>query len=151
MKTYTTPITKLEPNQIFVFGANTQGRHGKGSAFWAYKHAGAIRGKGYGTQGQSFGIVTKDLHKMVHPSIESWKIISQINDLYIYARKHPELQFMVAYSTAPNLNGYTPQEMANMFAHPNMPHNMVFEEEFSKLIPIYKPQNTPVYEFNSYR
>ncbi len=29
LKTYKGKITKLEPNQIFVFGSNPQGRHGK--------------------------------------------------------------------------------------------------------------------------
>lgn len=32
MKTYTGYIEELNPNQIFVFGSNTQGRHGAGTA-----------------------------------------------------------------------------------------------------------------------
>jgi hypothetical protein len=34
-KTYSGMITELEPNQVFVFGSNTQGRHGKGAALMA--------------------------------------------------------------------------------------------------------------------
>ena len=30
MKTYKGEATKLKPNQIFVFGSNTEGRHGRG-------------------------------------------------------------------------------------------------------------------------
>lgn len=39
MKTYKYPVTQLAPNQIFVFGSNTQGRHGKGAALWAMEFA----------------------------------------------------------------------------------------------------------------
>ena len=37
-------ITQLEPNQIFVFGSNTQGRHGKGAALTAKNKFGAVYG-----------------------------------------------------------------------------------------------------------
>ena len=44
-KTYTGMIDKLNENQIFVFGSNTEGRHGKGSALKAKNNFGAIYGK----------------------------------------------------------------------------------------------------------
>jgi hypothetical protein len=43
-KTYSGMITELEPNQIFVFGSNTQGRHGKGAALMARYKFGAVYG-----------------------------------------------------------------------------------------------------------
>ena len=46
--------------QIFVFGSNLAGRHGKGAALWARKHHGAIYGQGEGLQGTSYAIPTKD-------------------------------------------------------------------------------------------
>ncbi len=135
MKTYKYPIEKLEPHQIFVFGSNTEGRHGKGAALWARKYAGAIYGKPEGLQGQSYAIVTKDLTKSTHPSIDMMQIIHQIGKLYLEAELNPEKEYLIAYSVRPNLNGYTVQQMAEMFSiHQEIPENIVFEEEFSKLI-----------------
>lgn len=37
-----TEITKDKKSQIFVFGSNLAGRHGKGAALYAYQHHGAI-------------------------------------------------------------------------------------------------------------
>ena len=45
---------------IFVFGSNTAGRHGLGAAKVALSRFGALYGQGYGLQGNSFGIPTKD-------------------------------------------------------------------------------------------
>lgn len=46
--------------RIFVFGSNMAGRHGAGSAKEALKNHGAIYGQGFGFQGNSFAIPTKD-------------------------------------------------------------------------------------------
>lgn len=136
MKTYVGLIVKLQPNQIFVFGSNTQGIHGAGAAKFALKNCGAVLGIPRGRQGQAYAVVTKDLTKDVHPSVSQEEIIAQIKDLYEYARQNPELEFLVAYTASgTNLNYYTNQQMADMFsAAGNIPDNMVFEREFSELI-----------------
>lgn len=149
MKTYKYPIVKLEENQIFVFGSNTQGRHGKGASKWALENAGAIYGQPFHIQGRSFGIITKDLTKKVHPSIYEGEIMMQIIDLYTYAINNSDKEFLVAYrGTGTNLNGYTPKDMARFFREcfdlpfvklfdnipEGIPKNIVFEEEFSKLV-----------------
>jgi len=134
MKTYKGNILKLKPNQIFVFGSNTQGRHGKGAALKAKERFGAIYGQAYGLQGQSYAIVTKDLTTYKHPSISSEHIINQIKKLYLFAEENRNLEFLVAYSgTKINLNGYSNQEMFDMFFTLEPPKNIVFEYEFSKL------------------
>lgn len=51
-------ITKLAPDEIFVFGSNLAGRHGGGAALTAMQHFGAEWGKGEGIQGQSYAIPT---------------------------------------------------------------------------------------------
>lgn len=133
--TYKGLITRLEPNEIFVFGSNTQGRHGKGAALTALQKFGAIYGQAKGLQGQSYAIVTKDLTKSVNPSISKEDIISQLSDLMSFANSRRDLIFYVAYSaTGINLNGYTNQAMADMFKYFEIPTNIVFEEGFSKLI-----------------
>lgn len=143
-KTYLGKIKELPPNHIFVFGSNTQGRHGAGSALFALQKCGAIYGQARGKQGQSYAIVTKDLTKRKHPSIQRSHILEQIVELFMYAWASPHLTFMVAYSgTGVNLNGYTPQEMASMFAEANsikhpMPDNIMFEFNFFQLIKNYR-------------
>lgn len=140
MKTYKGLVTKIGLNQIFVFGSNTQGRHGGGAALWARQHAGAVYGVPKGVQGHSYGIITKDLTKTVHPSVRTSYIISQIEDLYALAQQTiRELEYVVSYSgTGINRNAYTPEEMAKMFYMASydagIPPNMIFEEQFAKLI-----------------
>lgn len=134
-KTYSGMITELEPNQVFVFGSNTQGRHGKGAALIARNKFGAVYGQSEGPQGQSYAIITKDLTSSIQPSRTKEQIIEQIQKLYEYARKNPDKEFLVAYSgTGTNLNYYSNQDMAQMFAVNPIPGNIVFEENFSKLV-----------------
>lgn len=134
VKTYSGIITELPDNGIFVYGANTEGRHGAGAAKVAKEKFGARYGK-VGYYGRSYGIVTKDLRVDKHPSIDRDTIVRQIGGLYHTARRHPELAFYIAYSgTGKNLNYYTNEEMASMFAVYEIPENIVFEEEFAKLI-----------------
>lgn len=48
-----------DTREIFVFGSNLAGRHGKGAALWAREHRGAIYGQGEGLQwtiGQPYDI-----------------------------------------------------------------------------------------------
>lgn len=159
-KTYSGRITYLKPNQYWVFGSNTEGRHGKGSALFAVQKCGAIYGQSIGWQGQSYAICTKDLTKKVHPSVDVEFIQWQIGTLYHNAFQHPEYEFIVAYSgTGVNLNGYSNTEMAFMFQNPidiegnetwkfenfqvkqydklkfeHIPENIIFEKSFHELI-----------------
>lgn len=141
MKTYKGKITSLPDNGVFVFGSNTQGRHGKGAAKVARDKFGAVYGQAFGLQGRSFAIITKDLTKSSHPSVSSLKIISQILYLYLFAEQNKHLDFYVAYSgEGINLNGYPPKEMASFFfLDLKVPDNIVFEETFLKL---KNPQQT---------
>lgn len=135
MKTYIGKIKSLKSNEIFCFGSNTEGRHGKGSALLARIKFGAIYGQSEGLQGQSYAIITKDLKKKIHPSRTIEQIIEQIKKLYEFANNNKHLNFLIAYSgDGVNLNAYTPEEMANMFRSQSIPSNIVFEKEFSKLV-----------------
>jgi ABC-type uncharacterized transport system ATPase subunit len=139
MKTFTGLIKKLEPNQIFVFGSNTRGIHGAGAALFAMNNFGAIYGQARGLQGQSYAIITKDLTKDIHPSISREIICKQIDDLYIFARHTQKYDFLIAYcADNNNLCGYSSEELAEMFARADIPENIVFEEEFLKLVNKYK-------------
>jgi hypothetical protein len=135
-RTYKGKIKTLPKNGIFVFGSNTEGRHGKGAAKIAKDKFGAIYGQKFGLQGQSFAIVTKNLQKTKHPSVSKLYITSQILFLYLYAEQNKDKDFYVAYSgEGANLNGYTPKEMAHMFVMSDVkiPENIIFEQNFLKL------------------
>jgi hypothetical protein len=137
MKTYKEHLTKFKKGDYFVFGSNTEGRHGKGAALVAHGLFGAKYGVSRGPQGESYAIVTKDLKAKSHPSVDPAEIEGQIYLLYEFAKQKPDSDFYVAYSgTGKNLNGYTPQEMADMFSSWPIPENIVFEEQFSKLLNI---------------
>jgi hypothetical protein len=95
-------IHKLEDNQIFVFGSNPEGRHGLGAAKVALKF-GAIYGQGRGIQGNSYGLITKNLkkgyyepetgityHKSGFKSISPEMIMDNIRELYSFARKNKD-------------------------------------------------------------
>lgn len=136
-KTYSGMIDTLNENQIFVFGSNTQGRHGKGAAKTAVDKFKAVYGQAEGVQGQSYAIITKDLTKddKKHPSRTKEEIKEQIHKLYEFAKQHPDKEFLVAYSKeGKNLNYYSNEEMAEMFASEEVPSNIIFEEGFNSLV-----------------
>ena len=90
----TTPdfIKKLEDDQIFVFGSNQGGRHGKGAAKTALGW-GAIYGQGEGRQGRTYAIPTKD--KSVRRTLAINEIQPYVERFIEYAKEHPELTFLV--------------------------------------------------------
>jgi ribA/ribD-fused uncharacterized protein len=147
-KTYEGKIEKLAPNQVYVFGSNPEGRHGAGSALDARNKFGAIYGNGRGEQGQSYALVTKNLtpgytekstgityEKAGEKSISKEQITNNIKDLYKIASENPEKEYVVAYKKdSKNLNGYSSQDMADMFSSQPIPSNMVFEKGFNDLV-----------------
>jgi len=66
--------------EIFVFGSNLAGRHGKGAALTAMKEHGAIYGKGSGLQGNSYAIPTKDYYLNVLP-LDLWHYADSVHDV----------------------------------------------------------------------
>lgn len=113
MKTTPAKILHLKPNQIFVFGSNYGGRHGKGAALTAVKKFGAINGQGVGLQGQSYGIATKDRHLKVLPL---YQIEAQVQAFLKFARLRSELEFLVT-PIGCGLAGYKPEQIAPMFVN----------------------------------
>ena len=83
-------IRHLEPNQIFVYGANAAGIHGAGAAKLALRW-GAKMGQ-YGFNGQTYGIPTKD--RQIY-SLPLNKIQSHVNTFLAFAFTHPEYEFLV--------------------------------------------------------
>jgi len=135
MKTYKGFITSLKPNQIFVFGSNTEGKHGGGTAKIAMDKFGAIYGQARGLQGQSYAIVTKDLTKSIHPSRTTAQVKEEIVGLYKFALDHPNLEFLIAYrDDNANRCKHTSEELASMFSSFDIPNNIIFEQDFAFLV-----------------
>lgn len=118
--------------KIFVFGSNTEGRHGKGAALVAKTKYGAIQGQARGLQGNSYAIVTKDLSKGMR-SISIAEIYQQVYEFNHFARLHPEYEFIVS-PIGCNLAGYTAEEMAKPFEFCQYLINVQLPEEFLKVL-----------------
>ncbi len=84
-------ITSIAPNEVFVFGSNRAGRHGKGAAKTALKW-GAIRGQGEGLAGQTYGISTKDANLNV---LSLREIQINVDRFVRFATSRPDLTFLV--------------------------------------------------------
>jgi hypothetical protein len=97
---------------VFVFGSNEAGRHGKGAALEARRNHGAIYGQGEGMQGRAYAIPTKDAHLRTLPLDV---IRAYVDRFKRYAAARPEIAFQVT-PIGCGLAGYTPQEIAPMFA-----------------------------------
>lgn len=104
-------ITELKNNQIFVFGSNQSGRHGKGAAKTALNW-GAIYGQAEGLQGKTYGIPTKD--KNVKQTLQVNEIKSYVNRFIEFAKQHPELTFLVT-EIGCGLAGLKPKQIAPLF------------------------------------
>lgn len=135
VQSYSGVITP-EPDTIFVFGSNPEGRHSKGAAKLAREKFGAIYGQGEGLQGNAYALPTKDLRVKKNRSLRSISpedIIENIKKLYETARQNPSKKFKVAYTNTDkaSLNGYTGLEMIDMFlAAGPIPSNVMFSEEW---------------------
>jgi hypothetical protein len=91
---YTEPnITRLEPNEIFVFGSNEGGKHGKGAALTAKRYFGAIQYQPEGLMGQSYALPTVD--EEIRNKLPLDQIKRYIGNFIECAKAHPELTFLV--------------------------------------------------------
>jgi hypothetical protein len=106
---------------IFVFGANEAGRHGAGAARAAVERYGATYGVGYGRQGESFGIPTKDTNIR---TLSLDRVADYVNQFIQYAKDNPGEEFQVTQIGC-GLAGLTPVEVAPMFVA--APNNCLFD------------------------
>lgn len=104
-------IVDLEDNEIFVFGSNLAGIHGAGAARIAVIMFGAEMGTGYGLQGQSFAIPTKD-HKINTLPLVTIKYY--VDQFIAFARNNPQYNFLVT-KIGCGLAGLQVSEIAPMF------------------------------------
>ena len=113
---------------IFVFGSNEAGRHGAGAAKFAFQHHEAIYGQGYGLQGNSFAIPTKDRQLKTLPL---GKIAEYVNGFCFFAETFQELEFHVTRIGC-GLAGYTDEQIAPMFY--SAPKNCFFDKRWKDFL-----------------
>lgn len=114
-------------SEIFVFGSNRAGRHGKGAALFAREHHGAVMGQGEGLQGDSYAIPTKDRYLRPLP-LEA--IAEGIGRFLRVAREHPAYCFKVT-PIGCGLAGYRRDEIRALFdAFGELPANCYFSQEW---------------------
>ena len=123
-------IRHLEPNQVFVYGANEAYIHGAGAARLAMKW-GAKYGAA-GLVGQTYGITTKD--RQIY-SLPLNKIQFHVNTFLAFAFTHPEYEFLVT-KIGCGLANFSPKDIAPMFAtvKTGAYNNIILPEEFYKYI-----------------
>lgn len=98
-------ITQLKPDEIFVFGSNSEGNHAGGAARQATQF-GAILGQGNGLQGQAYAIPTMFAHES--------KIEPYIDDFIGFAKRNPRLKFLVTRIGC-GIAGFSEKQIAPMF------------------------------------
>ena len=116
--------------EIFVFGSNLAGRHGKGAALHARQHCGAIYGQGRGPQGVSYAIPTKDERLRVLPLDV---IAANVTEFIGYALAHPGLLFRVT-PIGTGLAGYRHDQIAPLFAEVRDVENVLLPHEWMDLL-----------------
>lgn len=150
-------VLELQPNEVFVFGANTLGHHGSGSAGYAqYKNGKANYNvlepgtKGYwseygvtdrimqGTNGMSYGVVTKfasmkngKLKIGAKNSIPLSAVEESVVGMLKTAADNPNLRFLVS-AIGVKQAGWTTPQIRSIFAKHNaiIPDNVILPKIF---------------------
>lgn len=119
-------ITELKENQIFVFGSNLSGNHGKGAALSAMKW-GAKKKQGSGLQGQTYGIPTKSWS--VKDTLPIRDIRKFVNEFIKFAKENQQYEFLVT-KIGTNLAGYDIEDIAPLFKEAMNVSNIILPKEF---------------------
>lgn len=118
-------ITHLEPDDIFVFGSNLEGKHLGGAARVAYEKFGALWGQGVGIQGQSYAIPT------MQGGIETIK--PYVDDFISLAREWDQTTFYVTRIGC-GIAGFTDSEIAPLFNEAYDLYNVRLPKSFADII-----------------
>lgn len=124
-KTSPQVITKLKPDEVFVFGSNLDGMHGGGTARVAYEKFGAVWGHGVGLQGQSYAIPT------MQGGVDTIK--PYVDEFINFARESPQLIFLVT-RVGCGIAGFRDEEIAPLFADAAEKENIYLPESFLKIL-----------------
>lgn len=123
--------------EIFVFGSNLAGRHGKGAALCALNEHGAVYGQGKGRQGNSYAIPTKNW-QIRTISLDTIETYVEIFKEYVELHQHDSLRLV--YNVTPigcGLAGYKPEQIAPMFKWALKRKDIKLPKEFLEVLNEY--------------
>ena len=123
-------ITKLAENEIFVFGSNESGRHGKGAAKTALKW-GAKYSQAEGLQGKTYGIPT--VNAGISKSLTVDRIKIYVDRFLLFAKARQDLHFLVT-EIGCGLAGLTPKQIAPLFKGALEMQNVSLPSKFIRVI-----------------
>ena len=126
MRTTPDDIKKLEQEQIFVFGSNLSGRHGKGAAKTALGW-GAKWGQATGLQGRTYGIPTKDAS--IRRTLTVTEIEPFVDEFIEFAKNNPDMIFLVT-EIGCGLAGHKQKDIAPLFINAVDVENIHLPEKF---------------------
>ncbi len=119
-------ITKLKDNEIFIFGSNLSGRHGKGAAKTALGW-GAKWGQAKGLQGRTYGIPTKDASIRRTLTIEEIKPF--VDEFIEFAKTNENLIFLVT-EIGTGLANHKKENIAPLFKQAVNYKNIYLSKDF---------------------
>ena len=126
----TRQVNDLQENEVFVFGSNTSGRHGKGAAKTALKW-GARWGKGVGLFGRTYAIPT--VNASITGKLSLKKIQKYVDQFITFAEENPQYTFLVT-AVGCGLAGWTESDIAPLFTEAATIENISLPREFWKVL-----------------
>jgi hypothetical protein len=129
-------ISKLESNEVFVFGSNLHGFHYGGAAHTAYRNFGAVWGVAEGLRGKTYAIPTLD-ENMEKVSEDDLK--NSISKFIAFAKNNSKLKFYLT-KIGCGIAGWDVNTVKKLFwecidntAELNsLPSNIIIPEEFEQ-------------------
>lgn len=123
-KYFTGSIDTLKDDEVFVFGSNELGIHGRGSAKDALKF-GAVLGKGFGHFGQTFAIPTK---KNPKETLTLSKISEYLKEFEKYVEENQQYTFLFT-KIGCGLAGYSVEDIKPLLKDLKRFKNIKFDKE----------------------
>jgi hypothetical protein len=125
-------ITELKDNEIFVFGSNTAGRHGRGAAKQALGF-GATMGQGFGISGRTFAIPTMRPTGSGLRTCSIEQISAYVKGFIDFAKLHPKLVFLIT-EIGCGLAGLDPKDIAPLFLDCLNLENVCLPKAFHRIL-----------------
>ena len=123
-------IDYLKDHEIFVFGSNEAGRHGKGAAKTAMKW-GAHYGQAKGLQGKTYAIPT--MNASISHKLDITKIKKYVEVFIEFAKERRDLTFFVT-EIGCGLAGFSHKDIAPLFEGCKDMLNVYLPAKFRRII-----------------
>lgn len=124
-------ITRLAPDEIFVFASNIQGIHGAGAAKTAARLFHAKSGTGFGFTGQCYAIPTRSYNGARFRTLSLGNIRVHVTEFLEDARSSPDKTFLVT-KIGCGYAGLNATQIAPMFK--GHPANVILPKEFHDIL-----------------